>query len=216
LLSEHYFITPVDLHIRDRQLIKSGDLTLLADLPDLEELSFGRMRMGRRDLASLPPLARLRTFRIEPSYLASEMGLQDFSFLRGFPRLQELSLGFSRFGDDDVRLIADKVDLCSLNLGYTTLGDDGLSQMQGLTKLERLGLARTKVTDDGMRYLRSFPRLEMLDLHATEVSDKGLQHLHHLQALRQLNLMKARVSEAGVAKLRKALSKCRIRFEHSW
>jgi hypothetical protein len=213
LLSEHYFVTPIELRIHDRRLIESGHLSVVSDLPELERISISRMRLNRADLSELPPLAGLRVFRIEPSYLPSEMGLRDFSFLRGFPRLQELSIGFSKFSDDDVQFIANAIGLRSLNVSFTAIGDNGLRQLQRLTKLESLGLAKTKITDKGLAYLRSFPRLESLNLFDTQVTDDGLQHLQHLRALQQLGLIETGVTEAEVARLRKALPKCEIRFE---
>jgi hypothetical protein len=236
-LGEHFFVTPLDLHLGDRRFIESKKLALIADLPDLEKLSFGRMRFASADLAELPPLGRLRELAIESSFRPSENGLSDFSFLTGYPRLQVLRLPFGSFSDEDVEYLRGALDLRCLIAANTQLGDAGLGAMGRMTELEVLDASNTRVSDEGLACLARFPKLRSLRLNGTSVSDDGLaalrdlknleslqlidvavsdaglEHLRGLRKLTRLELIHTRATDEGVKRLHQALPKCRIRID---
>jgi len=210
VLHEHYFITPVDLSIHDQKVIAEGDLKLLVDLPELEELSFSRVTLSDSDVAQLPTMMSLRRFHIEPTTRAGDNSVRNYRFLRKFPRLRELSVPFSFFANDDAAHLDDAYEMRMLVLNATEIGDNGLRQLGHMARLEGLGLARTKVTDAGLAHLSAFPNLVSLNLNETAITDAGLAHLRRLPKLSGLRLINTAVSDAGLEHLKSLTSLRRI------
>jgi hypothetical protein len=238
VLDEHYFITPIHLLISDERVIDNGDLELLQDLDELEELSFNRLPLDDSDVAQLPALKGLRRLTIDASTRAADNRMEDFSFLRGFPRLEELNVGFNRFSDDHAQYLTGATGLRRLLLSSTQLGDEGLRQLESLNKLEALNLSNTQITDASLARLKSFPKLQFLILNATAITDDGLrnlsslpnltalhlintaitdtglEHLKSIRSLKRLEVIGAATTDEGVAEFVRALPTCRVRV--SW
>jgi hypothetical protein len=80
-----------------------------------------------------------------------------------------------------------------------------------LRNLRYLVLRCTYVTDTGITELDHLVDLRFLDLESTEVTDAGLRHLETLSRLEHLDVsMCPNITNAGVARLQKALPKCKI------
>jgi hypothetical protein len=92
----------------------------------------------------------------------------------------------------------------------TTDADLGeLCEVRGLTFLS---LIATNVTDKGLRTVTGLRGLSRLDLRGTVVTDEGLRHLQAMRNLDTVDLRKCpNITDEGIARLQKALPKCRIR-----
>jgi hypothetical protein len=201
-LHEHYFVTPTHLSIDDKRVIENGDLALLYDLAELEELTLTRLPLDDADVAQLPALKELRRLYIDASTRAADNRIEDFRFLQGFPRLEEFNVSFSKFSDNDVQYLRGARDLRRLWLASTRLGDDGLRRLERLNKIEALNLSNTRITDASLARLKSFPKLRFLSLNATAITDEGLTHLRSLPELTALDLINTPITDAGLEHLK--------------
>ena len=100
--------------------------------------------------------------------------------------------------------------LQALYLRGTKVTDAGLVHVKGLTNLAQLSLTGTAVTDAGLAHLKGLAEMRTLGLAGTRVTDAGLDQLPGLEKLTVLDLANTTVTAAGVAKLAKALPKCKI------
>ena len=105
---------------------------------------------------------------------------------------------------------ADLANLTSLNLNNTIMMDKGLRVIPKLKKLGNLRLFGTQITDAGLKELVKRQQLTALDLGSTHITDAGLKEFPKLKMLRSLNLNDTKVTRMGVARLQKALPKCKI------
>jgi penicillin V acylase-like amidase (Ntn superfamily) len=153
-------------------------LPLLAELPDLEELTLGNPAATDADVRAL----------------------------RGLPKLRGLSLMGAPVGDEALAVMKTLPALRNLNVIGTKITDAGLTHLRGLTALEYLGLKATAVTDAGLADLTSFTGLESINLADTQVTDAGLAHVGRMTWLKGLNISGTKVTDAGLVHL-KGISK---------
>jgi hypothetical protein len=95
----------------------------------------------------------------------------------------------------------------------TKVTDAGLERLKAVKGLRRLHLSGTAVTDAGLAHLAGLKGLRHLYLGHTAIGDDGLEHLAGLPVLTGLQLHGTKVTADGVAKLQKALPKCKIEFD---
>jgi len=76
-----------------------------------------------------------------------------------------------------------------------------------------LSLHGTQLTDAGIPALTELPNLEVLTLSHTRVTDAGLPPLAKMSKLTDVDLTGTDVTPAGIDNLRRALPRCRLRFE---
>ena len=98
-------------------------------------------------------------------------------------------------------------------IAHNELTDEGVAHVSRIPTLGWLTLMNTKVTDAGVAHLRDATNLNTLQLQGTAVGDTGLTALHGLNKLTALELQGTKVTAAGVAKLAKALPKCKIAWD---
>jgi hypothetical protein len=67
-----------------------------------------------------------------------------------------------------------------------------------------------KITDAGLKEVAKLQQLKVLNLGDTEITDAGLKDLAKFKQLEGLVLDGTKITKADVAKLKKALPKCRI------
>jgi hypothetical protein len=93
-----------------------------------------------------------------------------------------------------------------------TASDTDLVDLCELRRMYGLALRGTKVTDKGLRTVSGMAGLSYLDLNSTSVTDEGLRNLESLTNLGFLFLNDCpNITDEGVARLQKALPKCKIR-----
>ena len=101
-------------------------------------------------------------------------------------------------------------EVATVGFDASQVTDAGLEHLDSFSHLQELSLADTQVTDAGLEHLKGLSQLKQLWLDRTQVTDAGLEHLDGLFQLQVLSLNGTKVTAAGVAKLRKALPKCKI------
>jgi hypothetical protein len=97
-----------------------------------------------------------------------------------------------------------------VNLGYTRTGDEELKLLKHLKYVKFLSLNRTKVTDKGLEHPKGLVDLQALDLQDTMITDKGLNHLKGLADLRSLDLDGTKATKKGVKKLKELLPTIKV------
>jgi hypothetical protein len=190
----------------DRATALGGNLRLLHELPDLEELSFSTPLMDDDGLAHLKGLPRLR----ELNLFQSRVGDEGLKCLKTLPSLRRVPMGKTRVTDEGLVHLKDLTHLEYVGVRGNQVTDAGLVHLAKLTNLTGLNLGETKVTDAGLARVRHLTKLNLLVLNQTGVGDTGLEHLKGLIGLRSLDLSNTRVTETGVARLRAALPQLNI------
>ena len=79
-----------------------------------------------------------------------------------------------------------------------------------LPDLQALCLMDTQITDAGLKNVESLTNVQYMMLGLTQITDAGLDHLKGLTKLERLDLKGTRVTEDGVARLQRALPRCKI------
>jgi hypothetical protein len=129
------------------------DYSVLAGLPDLEEVSFDCTNVGapdplsRAELGDLSPLSGLKKLRSLKFYWTSG---NDLTSLAEVSNLQELTLFYT--DDHDLTFLADLENLESLDLEHIPVTD--IAPLHRLTNLRNLNLVCTGVTEVQVEALR--------------------------------------------------------------
>ncbi|MCX7428863.1 MAG: hypothetical protein NTW96_24960 [Planctomycetia bacterium] len=153
-----------------------------------------------------------------PEYRATEVSLpagvanDAMKRLRYLSDLRGLTVGYADITDAGLENLKGLTNLRDLCLVGVKISDASLKHLKGLTQLRDLRLNDNKIADAGLLNLKGLTQLEILYLNHTNVTDAGLEHLKGLTQLRELDLRYTEVSDQGVAKLQKALPKCKVRW----
>ncbi|HEX4130988.1 MAG TPA: protein kinase [Pirellulales bacterium] len=99
-----------------------------------------------------------------------------------------------------------------LNLSGCRLSAKGFAAICDLKTINKLLLGGCPLKADDLADLSRHTELVELHLDYSKITDAGLRHLEPLTALTTLTLTGTQVSAAGVAKLQKALPKCKIEW----
>tara|TARA_Y100000593_G_C4159696_1_gene261374 strand:+ start:163 stop:705 length:543 start_codon:yes stop_codon:yes gene_type:complete len=119
----------------------------------------------------------------------------------------------SKITDVGLKEVAKLENLAHLDLNATVITDAGLKEVAKLQQLKELDLYLCfEITDAGLKEVAKCGRLNVLRLRATPITDAGLKELAKLKQLAELDLCQTHVTEAGVARLQKALPKCKILY----
>lgn len=116
-------------------------------------------------------------------------------------QLREVVLNGTPVRDEDLRWLRGWPRLSDLSLEHTTITDTGIRNLGGLPALEWLNLYRTRIGDEGLRLLGRFSRLKHLPIGSTLASDAGLAHVTNLTALEYLGLRDTDVGDTGASRL---------------
>ena len=133
--------------------------------------------------------------------------------LKNLRALAHLDLSGTQVTDAGLENLKELNTLMRIGLGNTGITDAGLAHLKALKSLTQLNLNSTRVSDAGLIHLKELAALAEMRLDHTQVTDAGLEHLTGLATLRNLHLEKTQVTAAGVAKLAKALPKCKIAWD---
>lgn len=94
-------------------------------------------------------------------------GVRDLAFLKGMPRLEELHLGFTQIGDDDIRIIVGLSSLRVLDLSSTCISDEAVDAIRQLTSLRLLDVRYTNISKDGLNRISTSIPNASIDWSAT-------------------------------------------------
>jgi hypothetical protein len=177
--------------------VSPGGLALLAELPQIEELStpVGLSDKGMAEIAKMQSMKRLHVARDT----LTDAGLGSIGKLAS---LEVLDLyGNPRMTDDGLRALRDLRFLRHLRLGREgSFTDRGMEHVASLPSLKVLWLDTPNVTDEGLRWLARSRSLERLYVYWLDtITDRGIVYLKDMPRLRKLNVGHARLTDAGLA-----------------
>jgi len=196
------------------------DLSLLAQMPQLVDLTIGCDEVTAKGLVHLQRLTRLKMLRLHHMDLSSSKPLP----LGHLKELTHLSITYANVGDEGVSFIAELAEnLKSATFAGNRITDDGLEQFKPLRNLEQLDLP-AGITCQGLKHLTSMPSLEnltlrgkyiddecmplvvdmmlrRLELHETTVTNEGLRKLAESNTLERLFIRRSRVTDDGIGVL---------------
>jgi serine/threonine protein kinase/Leucine-rich repeat (LRR) protein len=125
--------------------VSDDELTQLAAVPGLRELSLAHTRI-------------------------SDAGIERLLVLR---QLASLNLSRTAVTNAGLQTVARLTELTELNLERTAVSDPGMARLTTLPKLERLFLSDTRVTDAGLEQLKHAKTLRTLTAHGTLLTEAG-------------------------------------------
>lgn len=182
-MGEDYFRSVAIVNFHENADPTDDDLRVLADLCDVQQLSFSNCRkITDNGLSHLSNLAHLKILVLDGTSILGP-GLRNLLPLR---------------------------HLEGLTFSSTPLSDDGLEYLAAMPHLRWLHLNDTDISDDGLRRLSKSRSLQSLQLVNTRVTDAGLKHLESLDGLETVLLRGTKATPEGRAALRKALPNCRV------
>jgi hypothetical protein len=172
-------------------------LPVLAQLPDLEELSVQTAAMNTAGMRALPALPKLQRLGL----LGAPIDDDALAVVKTLPALRVLQIGGTRVTDAGLVYLLDLTALEQVGLKGTAITDAGLVHLQKVGHLANLNLADTRVTDAGLVHLVGLTRLEGLNLSNDAVTDAGLAHVGGLTGITGLNISGTKVTDAGLVHL---------------
>jgi internalin A len=153
---------------------RTEQLGSLGALHRLERLYLNDTHLGDTDFANYGKLTRLRVLHVDTTDISND----SLDVLRGFKRLEELTIGDTRVEPDVTRLELPHVH--TLSLVGLELHDTDLAGLAHLTALTGLDLSATEVTDPSP--LAMLPNLRVLGLAETKLSKTGIEWVKTLAA----------------------------------
>jgi len=190
--------------------IGDGGLETLRDVPRLRALDLAYARItdaGMERLKDLPEVAELNLYFVER---ITDVAM---TYLRGWKRLERLSLRGADITDTGLDHVSGIGSLRALDASFTLITNVGLDHLGRLTGLEELSIGGNKISGAGLRFLPSLPALRRLDLSGVQrrnteywsaaVTDFDLDMIAASVRLEDLNLGGTQVSDLGAAKLEK-------------
>jgi len=113
-------------------------------------------------------------------------------------------------GDKALRVFAEP-RVVSIR-GMPQIGTEGLKHLADSTNLEHLWLSAPQVIDEQLKLLADPTELRSLNLENTQLNDSGLKHLMQLRNLERLWLHNTVLSDEDLARLRRAIPRCKIQM----
>ena len=195
------------LDLMSNPKITDTGLEHLRSLTKLTRLWLRETNITGAGLENLRQLKNLQSLNLEFTQV-TDAGLQRLPQL--FPAVTSLSLSGTSVSDAGIAHLRDQKQLQDLRIGGTKISDTGIEHLKDFPNIKQLRLGDTNFTDQGLRLLKVHRNLEMLDISGTKVSAKGLDHIHDLKNLKTLDITETNIGEDAIAKLREALSGCKI------
>jgi Leucine-rich repeat (LRR) protein len=153
---------------------RTEQLGSLGALHRLERLYLNDTYLDDTGFANYGKLTRLRVLHVDTTNISNA----SFDVLRGFTRLEELTIGDTRVEPDVTRL--ELPHMHTLSLVGLELHDTDLAGLAHLTALAGLDLSGTEVTDPSA--LALLPNLRVLGLAETKLSKNGIEWVKTLAA----------------------------------
>ena len=169
----------------------------------LQDLTLARTGIGDDHLQTLPKLKHL----VLDGNAIRGPGLEA---LVKQSELAELSLAGAGLADEDLTKLPKLPKLRRLVLDENPIRGPALSSLKEQPELVDLSLGSPTFTDLFAKDLAELKRLKRLSLVGTSVTDAAITHLESMTNLEQLDLRQTKVTKEGVARLEKALPKCKI------
>jgi hypothetical protein len=173
---------------------------------ELEEIRMASPNLTGTGFQKLRGLPRLRNLGI-PYSAVQDAALADLVGLR----LHHLELRGAQVTNEGMKHLAGLIELQGLGLyGAAGVSDAGVAHLTKLQQLRGLDLGGTQTTDEGLKLCAKLPLLTTLFLPGTMITDAGVDTLSTMKSLTHLIVNNTKISAGGLAKLRKALPKCKV------
>lgn len=202
-------------------------LEVLATLPGLRKLAVGGCGLTEDAIPSLVRCRWLEELDLNHWLNRWDDGVGD-RLLAALPQLPSLRVLHAARNDvtaDGFRVLGRLTELEELAVGGTAFGDDELANLLGLHRLRRLGLYANQLTRAGLASLAALPGLRAVSLRDSHgegarealgdlrqlrwldpgpsITDAGLGQLSGLPLLEELQLNSPFVTDAGLARLKR-------------
>ena len=187
--------------------ITNVSLAVLAELPELTELSISGNSSTDKGVESLTKLKKLRSLSIQSPYL-TDAALETIARMGS---LEELQLGSIEYTDAGIAKLATLQSLrfLSVNAGVTGEWYVELAKLPNVTELSVKNWGNTHQAES-LAALAQWPKLETLHLDFRELGGDPVPPLAKLQRLKYLYVRQMKLSDETIAELHKALPNCRI------
>lgn len=179
-----------------RTSLDDQDLSPLASLSQLEELSLYECHLGDDALRYVRDLHQLRRLILETNHFCDD-GVAN---LQNLTNVTELDLGENQVTDIGLVYLANMVQLRQLILIKNRIAGEGLKNLAGMKELRELYLDNNPITDEGLKSIENLPRLERLSLASTNVTDACIESLATLH-LWTIVVSDTKITPAGLQKL---------------
>jgi hypothetical protein len=127
----------------------------------------------------------------------------DLAKLGRLPRLERISLAYTKIGDEGLEELAPLRNVKILDLYYAEyVTDIGISHLKHWRNLEHLNLRGTKVTSSVFEHISKMTRLRSLDVGHSRVNDDLFELLENLEALEHLAFGGNKMSGAALPLLK--------------
>jgi len=133
----------------------------------------GSVLLGKPDEG----VAGIKYVRLPPKPLTDSELKSLVEHLKTLPKLEELAVQDTQWGDAELRILLEATNASELDLGDTQVTDAELELLASHANIEVLWLDATRVTDDGLDCLKSLRSLRMLCLDHTEVTESAVRRL---------------------------------------
>lgn len=146
----------------DDSKISDQQISLLADIPNLEGL-----KLSRTDMKTLSGMARIKNLR--------QIELRDTkiqnSALKNLVNLKHLNrvyLSHDEIGDEGLEILSTVPELAELDVSHTQIKLNSSKPIKGFAKLKILNLASNELHEEGLRSLLRAPSLQLVYLKKTK------------------------------------------------
>lgn len=211
-------------------------LETLSKLESLEELALERTNVGDNDLAALENLANLKSLNLSYTQISDMsfkslnkitglellkigntgvqgQGMQFMKRKKGEPGLRVLDAQHSRFGLFGLQHLKNLETLEELDVSQAEVSNATFQGIKGNVHLKKLNLGFNQINDAGLAALGTLRGLEEISLrNISMVSDVTLGNLSKCKDLRVADINGTTCSLNGVARLKKILPNCAIKF----
>jgi len=167
--------------------VTEESLSLLKDIPDLDDLQISGIKLTDKNINSLSGLSQLQRLRLSGNSITDE-GLKKLNFI--MDNLYELEL-----------------------ISQDSVHGDFLIRSSVNSKLNKLQFFAVPVEDDAFKTLRHYTNLHTLTIVDAPVNDAGLKNISGCIAIQELILQAGNFTDAGVASLSKLTN---LRSFHGW
>lgn len=161
------------------------------------QVEFSLGKLTDADLKHLKGFTKLQRLSLNGTRV-TDAGLEQ---LQGLIELQTLLLSGTKVKGPGLEHLKGLTKLQTLNLGFIAT-DGGLEHVEGLTQLRRLDLTYSKITDEGLVHVQGLTKLQRLELASTKVTGPGLEHIKGLTELQRLELWDTQLKDAGLEHLK--------------
>ncbi|MDR3183599.1 MAG: hypothetical protein LBT89_11910 [Planctomycetaceae bacterium] len=189
----------------DSDLVK-----IVANNPELVELTLGHTKITDAGLAPLKKLTKLRKLRISNNTAITDKAAET---LAEMPSLQDIDVSQTSFGNKGLAQLRTLPNLKRLNLYTTAITDSGLdvfAEFKSAEKILWLNIDKCSITDAAAAKLAPLKNLQWIHFGRTELTDTGLEILSRYKTLKEVSVTNTKVTPAGVEKLQAALPECKV------